>query len=160
MAQDIIEDSKAVTRAKSQIDHLGLPTPHKPNTIELRWPENVADISSEELAEHLAWCTGWASYAGWHLSHAETNEAAFEVEYATNQQALILNSAGDYKTVTELKASVSNSKGLLVCKAKILEAKALRKMLAALLEGYDKKYTTISREISRRGSEFEGTRRS
>lgn len=154
-----LEDSRAVTRATKQVMDLGLPLPGKPSEEDLEWPGNVADLASQDLAHHISWWTGWASYIRWHLARAETNETAFTEQYTITQQKLIANSTGDWKTVTEIKAHVANDPILVDCKARILGAKALRKMLAALLDGYEKKYATISREISRRDAEFEGSRR-
>lgn len=159
-SKDALEDSQTVLRATKQVMNLGLPLPNRPGDEGLEWPSNVADLPSEGLAEHLSWCTGWGSYAGWHLARAETNETAYEAQYKITEQQLIVNSEKDYKTVTEMKANISGTKVLTDCKAKALEAKALRKMLAALLDGYEKRYATVSREISRRDSELEGMKRS
>jgi hypothetical protein len=142
-----------------QVEDLGLPLPGKPEEGDLAWPSNVADLSSYDLAHHMSWWSGWASYIRYHLAQAETNETAYQEQYKLIEQDAISKSTGDWKTVTELKAKVANDPRLIECKKSILQAKALRKMLAALLDGYEKKYATISREISRRGAEFEDSRR-
>jgi hypothetical protein len=160
MAEDKpFEDSQTVVKAMKQVEKLGLPFPGKPDEKDVAWPSNVAEISSQDLAKHLSWWSGWASYIRYHLAQAETNETAYLEMYKHQEQHEIANSKGDFKTVTELKANVANNPTLVRIKQDMLQAKALRKMLGALLEGYEKKYATISREISRRGAEFEDSKR-
>lgn len=157
--KDKYENSEAVSRATNQVLELGLPLPGKPGEEELEWPENVATLSSHDLAHHISYWTAWASYSRWHLARVETDETAFEETYKRCQDKLIANSKNDRRTVTELKASVSGDPDLVKFKKQLLRASALKKMLASLLDGYEKKYATISREISRREAEIKGLSR-
>lgn len=146
-------DSKTLLRATNHIDRLKLPVPARPER-DLEWPDNVGDLGSDELALHLTQWSGWSTYARYQLAQVETNLSAFEEEANIRVQELVFKSKGDYETVTEVKAAVASMPGVRRLKAKVLKASALKKMLGALLEGYEKKYNTISREISRRESEF------
>jgi hypothetical protein len=149
------EDSQTLQKARAYVEELGLPIPSRPIAGILEWPENVADLESTELAYHLTSWSGWASYARYQLAIAETNYAAFSTELAVTEQVRLFKSKGDYKTVTEHKASVGQSKDIQEIKAKVLVTEAEKKMIKALLEGYENKYSTISREISRRSADFE-----
>lgn len=153
MAEDNATDSLTLKKAEKKIMELSLPLPRQPIDRDIDWPSNVADLTSMDLAAHLTWWSGWASYIRYHLAQAETNAAAFTEEMAVITQECIFKSDKDYKTVTELKAAVGQLPTIQRCKAKVLEATAIKRMLKAMLEGYEAKYSTISREISRRDSE-------
>ena len=149
-----MEDSNTVKNAEAEIRALGLPIPDPlDKDKEILWPENVADLSPLELAEHLTWWSGWSAFIRYPLARAETNEAAFEKQLGIERSFRLHKSEGDYKSVTELKASVDNQKDIQLMQAKVLEASATKKLLRALLEGYETKYNTISREITRRNNE-------
>jgi hypothetical protein len=152
------EDSKTFKKASSYLDELGLPRPEKPRSPDLTWPDNVADLESQELAQHLTVWSAWSGYARYHLAIAETNYAAFSKEHDVTEQVRLFKSKGDYKTVTEHKASVGQSKDMQELKAKVLVAEAEKKMIKALLDGYELKHSTVSREISRRSADFEENR--
>lgn len=150
-------DSNTLKSAEYQVRDLGLPIPSKPylGAEDLEWPKNVADLETTELAHHLTWWTAWSGYTRYHLARAETNHEAFSTEYRINHQMHIVKSTGDFKTVTELKASVSQFPGMQKLEAQMLRAEAETKLLKALLENYESKYKTVSREVSRRSSEWD-----
>jgi len=149
------EDSATFKKANAYLDELGFPKPSKPRLGDLEWPDNIADLESQELALHLTTWSGWAGYARYYLAIAETNYAAFSKEHDVKEQIKLFKSKGDYKTVTEHKASVGQSRDMQEVKAKVLVAEAEKKLTKALLDGYEIKYSTISREISRRSADFE-----
>jgi hypothetical protein len=152
------DDSNTLKKAESVIDSLGLPVPGRPydaDVAEVLWPRNVADLSSTELAQHLTWWSAWSGYARYNLSRAETNHEAFSTEHRVQTQVKIMKSQADYKSVTELKASVAQLPEMQRLEARMLKAKAETKLLKALLENYEGKYKTVSREVSRRSADFE-----
>lgn len=149
------ESSRTLGSAEQRITDLGLPLPGKPgrspDTVE--WPDNVATLGPEEIAEHMTWWIGWAGHARYQLARIETDLEAFEAEYALERQTRIFKSKGDYATVTELKAAIDQAPDMAKMQAKILQAQATKKLLRALVASYEEKNSTISREISRRGAE-------
>lgn len=152
MSDDVLEyTSESLEKADSLVARIGLPVPKKPPGDEIVWPSNAADLSLDEVSEHLTWWKGWAAYCSWHLGRAESNREALEEEYNTEYDSRIFKSAGDYDKVTELKASVKQSPDMIRKKKRIVEAKAAVKLLKSLYEGYEGKYAVISRELSRRG---------
>ena len=148
-------------RTEERIKMLELPLPERPIKDEESpvWPRSVSDLSPMQLAEHLTWWSGWASYARYYLGCAETDLAHFELTYETDFDLKIYELKKNYKTVTEAKAAVRSLDGLKSAKRKIIEAKALVVSLRSLLSGYEEKYATVSREISRRGIDYEHTHR-
>lgn len=151
------DDSNTLIRAESSVKELGLPIPKKPYNVlhDLDWPENVADLSTVDLAEHLTWWSAWSGYTRYHLARAETNHEAFSTKYRIETQVKIMKSKGDHKTVTELKASVAQLPEMQKLEAQMLKAEAERKLLKALLENYEGKYKTVSREVTRRSADFD-----
>jgi hypothetical protein len=152
------DESNTLKKAKAYIDSLDFPIPESPAKTKTYWPENVADLDSQELALHLTHWSAWAGYARFQLAVAETNYAAFSSELSVNEQKYLFRSKGDFKTVTELKASVGQLPVMQQLEAKVLKAEAEKKLIKALLDGYEMKYSTISREISRRMQDFKDNR--
>jgi len=151
------EDSNTLISSEKQIRALGLPIP-KPfagAANALMWPSNVADLTTVELAQHMTWWTAWSAYARYNLARAETNHEAFSTENRIAREVAIAKSKGDFKSVTELKASISQFPEMQRLEAKMLKAEAEKKLLKALLEGFEAKGKTISREVSRRSAEWE-----
>jgi len=150
-----MSDSGTLDRAQSRVASFGFPLPDAPKNKDLDWPSNVADLGSQELAEHMTWCTGWANFARYELAKAETNLAAFTAEYKFLMNDRLSKSSGDRKSVTEKKAEIGRMPDLQKIEQRVLQADAETKLLKALLESYEKKYQTISREITRRGADFD-----
>lgn len=154
----MVDDSNTLVKAETQINSLGFPAPKKPYSTDaesLEWPANVADLSTTDLAKHLTWWSAWSGYARYNLARAETNHEAFATQYRIQTQIKIMKSKGDHKSVTELKASVAQLPEMQELEARMLKAEAEKKLLKALLENYEGKYKTVSREVSRRHSDFE-----
>jgi hypothetical protein len=159
-ADDTVHDeSRTLKKAMSYVDTLGFPLPESPAKTGTYWPENVADLDSQELALHLTHWSAWAGYARFQLAIAETNFAAFTTEFNVSEQIFVHRSKGDYKTVTEMKAAFAQKPEMQQLEAKVLKAEAEKKIIKALLEGYEMKYSTISREISRRTHDFDEGKR-
>lgn len=155
--ETLTEDSATVKRAEEHIKKLGMPLPSGMNPAKpVEWPSNVAELSPDQLAEHMTWWSGWASFTRYHYARSETNAAAVEKELHLKTAELLFKMGGDYKTVTETKAAISIRPDVQLLEAKYLEADSMRRMLRALLEGYEGKFSTVSREITRRGHEWEG----
>jgi len=151
-------DSHSLINALDVISSLGLPLPSKPIDYHLDWPKNVADLDMDKLSEHMTYWTGLASYARHFLSKAEVNLSAYKVKLDVEMVNGIYKSNGDYKTMTETKAAIAQSRDIVDLKLRIERQKALVVTLGALLKGYEEKFATISREISRRGIDYDGSR--
>lgn len=159
MGEPVGDSSKSLEKAEAKMTALGLPRPGKPpDAVEgLDWPENVADLSPEELAHHLTWWSGWSSYARYHLGRAETNYSAYSRDFDTEMKTRLYKSSGDHRTVTDAKAAITQMPDMVNMAKKQQEAEALVLLLKSLLQGYEDKYSTVSREVSRRGQDFRET---
>lgn len=153
--KDLLKDSHSLEVAEEALAKLGLPMHAKPaeTTDEVEWPENVAELSMDDLAHHMTWWSGWASFARYQLARSETNLAAFEAEYGWARNEFMFKSQGDYSKVTELKAAADARPDMKEKAARITQNKALVTVLRATLAGYESKYATCSRELTRRQSD-------
>jgi len=156
MSESVVKDSKTLKRARTKMKELGIPLPEKGDPkAHVSWPGNVGDLSSEEIAQHMTWWTAWSGFVRYELAEVETNVAALTAELELVKGEAMHKSEGDYKTVTELKAAVAQMSSVQTAEAMVLEASATKRMLKALLVGYEEKYQTISREVSRRQGDRE-----
>lgn len=158
--REVVKDSATLTSTIGYVDSCGYPLPESPgNPDDVSWPGSVGDLTPDELSHQLTWWAGWASHVRYALASAETNETAFDKALKIEIQSRIVKSSGDYKNVTEAKAAASTSRDIQLLEAKLLRAQAQKKMLRALLEGYEAKYNTVSREMTRRAKELEESTR-
>jgi hypothetical protein len=104
----------------------------------------------------MTWWAGWAATIRYALARAETNELAFKEARRFLVQKGMYERQGKYEKITELKAIVEQTDEVKNHDKELLKAQAMKAMLSALLDGYEKKYTVISREISRRQQEMSG----
>jgi hypothetical protein len=154
---DVVEESRSLMHAEAKIETLGLPRPKKPKLEEgdsVKWPSNIADLSTDQLAQHLTWWSGWSGYARYYLAKAETNYENFVAAYNLEISKGLYCSKGEYSTLTEIKASIEQRPEMIKRKKVIQRHKAQVTMLKSLLQGYEDKYATASREISRRDHDF------
>lgn len=159
MSKDIkdVKDSETLKRAERRIKNLGIPLPEKPTEDEdnpVVWPGNVGDLEFDELSHHMTWWSGWAAFTAYQLARAKTNLEAFQEDHERKKSEYIFKSADDYGTVTEMKSAVDRRPDMQERKARILEAQAMVTMLKSVLQGYEQKYATVSREIAIRGKTF------
>lgn len=145
--------SESLKKADALVSKLGLPTPAQPDRrdgVVVEWPDNIGDLTPDDLGEQMTWWTGWSSYARYHLARVETDLSANEEAERLNMAKHMFRSSGDYDTVTASKAAYIQRPDAMAAAGLIQELSAQKMLISALLEGYEKKYETISREISRR----------
>ena len=147
-------DSTTLKEIDTLVTKLGLPLPAKLPEGKIKWPDNIGDLSSDQLGEHLAWWSGWAAYTRWHMSRAETNYTAAEKRLTLESAKRLYLCKSQYKTISEAKNYVLQEEEIQRLEIEVMKKDAFRSMLKALLEGYESKYATISREITRRGNEL------
>lgn len=154
-------DSNTLKDAEDQVKSLGMPIPKRPyesDAEDLDWPKNIADLSTTELAHHLTWWQAWSGYARYALARAETNHEAFSSQHRIQMQLVLMKSEGDYKNVTTQKAAAGSLPEMQKLEKQMLTAESEKKLLKALLENYEGKYKTVSREVTRRAADFEEER--
>jgi hypothetical protein len=148
-------DSKTLKEIDGVIGAIGLPVPLKMQENKIHWPDNIGDLTSDQLGEQLSWWSGWSAYTRWQLARAETNYVSADKRLTIETAKRLYIRRSDFKTVAETKNAVTQEEEIQRLEVEVMKKDALRGMLKALLEGYESKYYTISREITRRGNEFQ-----
>lgn len=152
-----------------KIKRAGLPVPPKPedavNGTDLfqEWESvrkkygSISNIPYRELGEFLDRWSAMVSYSRWCEAIADIDRATAEEIRDTVKKQLYIIQEGS----REMKdASVYKEEIFLNWQIKHGENSAMYTMVRALREGYESRLNAISREITRRGSDFEDTRRS
>ncbi len=129
---------------------LQLPIPPVPEE-KLPFPENVADLSNEELPHHLAYWTALGAYAGYQAALVDSAHGNAEAEYEMEYD--LRYATRDDKHVTDKRHISGASKAVRKLRREMILLERDLNILRALLEGYEKKYAAVSRELSRRGIE-------
>jgi len=154
--------SNHVEFARKVATALSLPYPEKPErekgVSEEVWLNKFklpvaafSRLTGEQLAEFLARYSQLAAYVVVKVSEAETRTEEYKWamdDYLTEHLPEVKGN-----TLTEKKALIKGRKTYIDFELKWAYSKAVEKNIRALLTGYEKKYTAISREISRRETE-------
>jgi hypothetical protein len=127
-----------------------LPKPTEPNEDlrNLVFPENLADVTSDELGTYLGWYKALEEYAGYQRACAECDYLTIKQVY--DYALTVLTVKMNERVKTRAKAhpvALQLAERKLVLEQKI----TLLKNFAKTYNGY---YTAISREITRRGDEI------
>lgn len=150
--------SVADVAEKWLVEELGLPLPkkpvHEPEGEAPEWPRNIADLTPDDLAHHMTWWSGYETFAKYQLARIATTLASIEDSASLKFDKFMFKSQGDYPTVTAAKAAFRQKPENVSVQEEILGLQAQVKMLSALVEGYEKKFAVISREVSRREMEL------
>lgn len=136
--------------AKDLAGRLGLPLPQAPER-QLEFPSDLGDVSTEELADHLGYWSSMAAYCRYKLAIMDSTASRAEVE--ANQEFDSRYSIATDKTVTDKKHNTGALRSVQSRQTKAVKFRGDATILAALLDGYEKKYHAVSRELSRRVSE-------
>ena len=157
-----MEDSNTVKKAMEHVESLGVPMPKKPgrSADDIEWPATVGELSLADLSRHITWWTGWEAYIGPEVAKAATNATAYEKELGLALSIEMHKRIKEFDKVTDRKAAVMGQKYMQELEARFLEAKAHKTLLASIMDGYGKKAATVSREITVRGEQYSGSRRS
>jgi hypothetical protein len=168
---EIVEGVKLFVSRRATMDKIqraGLPVPPKPEDavtgtdLFQEWDNvrrrygGIANIPYNELGEFLDRWTGMVSYARWCEAIADIDRSTAEEVRDVVKKQLYTVQEGN----REIRdASVYCEPLYLEWELKYTEALSMYTATRALREGYEQRAYAISREISRRGSDLEDTRR-
>lgn len=143
-------ESKAAKVALSKVRALDLPLPGKA-VDDIDWPENLADLTGEELGEQLTYWTAQVAYVGFQVALMDVERKAYEVTAGIARTRAYLASPSD--KVTDKREAANTSREVVEANERHVVFDAQYRMLAALHKGYEAKYAAASRELSRREQE-------
>lgn len=146
-----------VANVIGEISGLGIKIPEKDefsgDAHEL--PQDLTKYSSKALGKLLSEFTAKSGFLEWEVSKADVINNHIETNMDILYNQLLLTVPGS--TAYEKKARVMKNPQYMEVVQKKLTAHAKYKLLSSLLRRYEKYCATISREISRRDSDFKRT---
>lgn len=135
----------------------GLPLPQRPgqDDLEITGPldeQHAADLT--QLMYHLA---SWSAYACHMLAQASIDLYRSEQDLEAAFAKVFMVPGLSKESVADKKARAEASPTVKAVKNELAEAKEKVLLIKAVIDGYDKKYNAISRELSRRSSVINNT---
>jgi hypothetical protein len=138
----------------NELESWGL-LPKKPKTTAAELPDDITDISSDELGELFTKLTAWTDYLASQVAEAILEErAAQKKKEFTETMALVkrMGSQAKGERVTAIKAEISVTPEVIELDNKYEEKYAYRKLVEMMLNNHERDLALVSREITRRSN--------
>lgn len=131
---------------------LGLPLPVQPRA-DLEFPEDITELSGEEVGQQLSYWNAMRSHANYLLSlfaHAHGAEAMeaeqrFDVVYAQSTD----------KHVTDKRHKAGAARSVRARQAAAARLEGEVGIIKSLWQSYQNNYEAVSRELTRRNNDYE-----
>ena len=129
---------------------------NKPADDQVRLPNDITDISSEDLGELFTRLTSWTDYIASQLTMAILEERAAQKKKDFLENTLLVKRMGAQvkgERVTLIKAQISVDEEVIELDNEYEEKYAYRKLVEMLLNNHERDLQLVSREITRRSNE-------
>lgn len=127
----------------------------RPETSQAKLPNDITDLSSEQLAEMFTVLTAWADFIAAELMAAQLAErSSLKTKELAEDRMLNVKmlAAAKGDRVTYVKAQVAAEPSIVELDSEYETCYARRKALEMILSNHDRDLNLVSREITRRGS--------
>jgi hypothetical protein len=134
----------------------------RPSFDQVKLPEDITLLSSEQLAEQFSRLTAWSDYIASQLTFAQLDERAAlrEAELTENRKLMTrMNNTVKGERITYVKAEISLDPDVIEAQNLYEEKHAYRKLVEMLLANHERDITLVSREITRRTSDQRALRK-
>ena len=135
---------------------------HRPEGDQVTLPEDITDISSENLGGLFTKLTAWTDYIASQLALAQLEERTALRKKDILETKLLVQRTGNQvkgERITALKAEVSVNPDVLALDNAYEEKYAYRKLVEMLLGNHERDLQLVSREITRRSNDQRATRK-
>ena len=125
-------------------------------------PKELTDLDGEELSHLFSSLTAWSNYIATQLSAAQVDERYAEKAVDSASARIMVTRMGQQTTgerVTAIKAEVAIDPKVLGLAEKLEDAYAYRKMIEVMFYNLERDTALVSREITRRSSDFRSMRK-
>jgi hypothetical protein len=125
-------------------------------------PKELTDLDGEELSHLFSSLTAWSNYIATQLSAAQVDERYAEKAVDSASARIMVTRMGQKTTgerVTAIKAEVAIDPKVLGLADKLEDAYAYRKMIEVMFYNLERDTALVSREITRRSSDFRSMRK-
>jgi len=142
---------------ESWVINKGLAVPPKPSNIMREkysgLPEDLTKVSNRKLGRLLGVYASFAEFSDYELAKLEGVQERLDNDLELlSAEIMALNDDGKEKW--RLEAAVQRNKKYQSLRKKRVLVSTKVRILKALKSGYDRKHSTVSREITRRGMEM------
>lgn len=130
---------------------------NKPADDQVRLPNDITDISSEDLGELFTRLTSWTDYIASQLTMAILEERAAQKKKDFLENTLLVKRMGAQvkgERITLIKAQISVDEEVQALDNEYEEKYAYRKLVEMLLNNHERDLQLVSREITRRSNDF------
>lgn len=128
----------------------------RPEGDQVTLPDDITDISSEQLGNLFTRLTAWTDYIASQVAMAQLEErAALRKKDLTENTMLIKRMGAQAKgeRITAIKAEVSIHPEIIALDNDYEEKYAYRKLVEMLLNNHERDLSLVSREITRRSND-------
>jgi hypothetical protein len=135
---------------------------NKPSEEQVRLPNDITAINSEELGELFTRLTAWTDYIASQLVHAQLEERASQKLMEYNENILLVKRLGAGvrgERVTTVKAEIAIDENIVNLSNQYEEKYAYRKLVEMLLNNHERDLSLVSREITRRSNDSRALRK-
>jgi arginine utilization protein RocB len=125
-------------------------------------PKELTDLDGEELSQLFSKLTAWSNYIATQLSAAQVDERSAEKTLENASARIMVTRMGQKTTgerITAIKAEVSIDPKILGLADLVEKAYAYRKMVEVMFYNLERDTALVSREITRRSSDFRAGRK-
>jgi hypothetical protein len=125
-------------------------------------PKELTDLDGEDLSHLFSSLTAWSNYIATQLSAAQVDERYAEKAVDSASARLMVTRMGQKTTgerITAIKAEVAIDPKVLGLAEKLEESYAYRKMIEVMFYNLERDTALVSREITRRSSDFRSNRK-
>lgn len=135
---------------------------HRPMGDQVTLPEDITDISSEELGELFTRLTAWTDYISSQLVMAQLEERNALRQKDMLENTLLIKRMGSQtkgERVTTVKAEIAVHPDVVLLDDDYEQKYAYRKLVEMLLTNHERDLQLVSREITRRSNDSRATRK-
>ena len=129
---------------------------NKPSDEQVKLPEDITSIGSEELGELFTKLTSWTDYINSQLTFAQLEERNLLKRKERLENTLLVRRMGAQvkgERVTLIKAQISIDQDIVDLDTEYEEKYTYRKLVEMLLTNHERDLALVSREITRRSNE-------
>jgi len=145
------EERERVSLVENKYLKLGFTFLNRPEIDMPRMPEEMTNLSANELGNYMSTYSAWREYTEDLLMSANLEVIAFEEEYRLQlKKDWITTAKRSGQTVKDKEKEIDVSEDIVYLRDKFVDAEMYRDMLASKFESINNAITVLSREITRR----------
>jgi hypothetical protein len=129
----------------------------RPEGEQVRLPQDITDVSSEEIGKLFTELTAWTDYIASQFAMAQLEERAALKEKDLLENIMLVKRMGASargERVTTVKAEIAIHQDVQDLDKDYEEKYAYRKLVEMLLNNHERDLSLVSREITRRSNEI------